>query len=669
MLFVSHADKDNDRIDELCDHLHAAGIETWVDHQNGLTPGDHFNHKIQEAVNTCDAGLFVLTPNSAASNYCEAEWMRLIALKKKFYVALLDPVPLSDFPLLLGTIQYADLVKDYSAGINALIRAVGGKIPLDAGDAAVKTGKRMTQNYDDRYSTYSIPMQGREADLAKALDDLKQAPLFIVGRGRAGQEPPCRRDRAGGRVQRRGVGACERNFDGGRNHPPAARTLRLEAITPPEKVIERVRQDGRLLVVIDNAEAISDAARPEFEKLADQLAQARAAVMVTTRVADWTVPRRKRSCDLWPLQPEEGARVVRAMAEDQGIEGDTTPFAEELAKAARFHPRLIELAVSKLNYDTPAGIVRELNDLTSPDTGDALTEMFRNTAAQMDTHDPGAKATLRQLAVCRGGFTREAAQAISGLDEDALRARLKTLIDYRFVRFDLTSERYSVDELVRVAVGEDEDARRAHFNYYRDHAKAVGGDQTKHDRYQKLEIESENLDAAFAWALAADPAQAYWLANACTDFLANRGRYADRMTWFSALEGRAAAITDEYTRAALYNSLGVIYQEHPFGGRAANLRRAVAAYEEALRFYTAEAAPLDYAMTQNNLGAAYADLAAVEDRAANLRRAIAAYEQALRFRTAEAAPLAYAMTQNNLGTAYCESGGGRKSRRQPAAGD
>jgi len=42
----------------------------------------------------------------------------------------------------------------------------------------------------------------------------------------------------------------------------------------------------------------------------------------------------------------------------------------------------------------------------------------------------------------------------------------------------------------------------------------------------------------------------------------------------------------------------------------------------------------------------------VRDREANLERAIAAYREALRFRTPEAAPLEYAATQNNLGNAY-----------------
>ena len=102
------------------------------------------------------------------------------------------------------------------------------------------------------------------------------------------------------------------------------------------------------------------------------------------------------------------------------------------------------------------------------------------------------------------------------------------------------------------------------------------------------------------------------------------------------------------------------------GDRAANLQKAIACYEQALRVFTPEAAPLDYAMTQNDLGNAYADLP-VGDRAANLRQAIACYEQALRVLTPEAAPRDYALTQNNLGNAYRQLPVGDRAV-EPAAG-
>jgi tetratricopeptide (TPR) repeat protein len=81
--------------------------------------------------------------------------------------------------------------------------------------------------------------------------------------------------------------------------------------------------------------------------------------------------------------------------------------------------------------------------------------------------------------------------------------------------------------------------------------------------------------------------------------------------------------------------------------------RAMVHFRRALRFYTPEAAPLDYAIAQNNLGSANLNLQ-TGDHTANLKRAIACYWQALRFRTVEFAPLDHAMTQNSLGLAYLE---------------
>jgi tetratricopeptide (TPR) repeat protein len=111
--------------------------------------------------------------------------------------------------------------------------------------------------------------------------------------------------------------------------------------------------------------------------------------------------------------------------------------------------------------------------------------------------------------------------------------------------------------------------------------------------------------------------------------------------------------TDGGVWARWQNNLGNAYCDLPTGDRAANLARAIACYEAALRVRTEEAFPTQWAMTQNNLGNAYRNLP-TGDRAANLARAIACYEAALRVRTEEAFPTDWAMTQYNLGNAYEE---------------
>jgi len=117
-------------------------------------------------------------------------------------------------------------------------------------------------------------------------------------------------------------------------------------------------------------------------------------------------------------------------------------------------------------------------------------------------------------------------------------------------------------------------------------------------------------------------------AYALADYQAQRALWKEKLVW--AEKGLAACehLNDRAGQADMQIILGAAYLYLPTGDRAANLQKAIECFTEALRFYIPEAAPLDYAMTQNNLGAAYADLPTGE-RAANLQKAIECYQEAL----------------------------------------
>ena len=67
---------------------------------------------------------------------------------------------------------------------------------------------------------------------------------------------------------------------------------------------------------------------------------------------------------------------------------------------------------------------------------------------------------------------------------------------------------------------------------------------------------------------------------------------------------------------------------------------------------TRERVPLEWAMTQNNLGNALTSARRAGERhRARWRRRSTAYREALKEWTRERVPLDWAMTQNNLGTA------------------
>ena len=80
-------------------------------------------------------------------------------------------------------------------------------------------------------------------------------------------------------------------------------------------------------------------------------------------------------------------------------------------------------------------------------------------------------------------------------------------------------------------------------------------------------------------------------------------------------------------------------------------RQAITAYQQALLVCTQTDFPIEWAKTQNNLGAAYTNRIR-GDKAQNLEVAIAACQQALLVQTQTDFPMDWAMTQNNLGIAY-----------------
>ena len=73
------------------------------------------------------------------------------------------------------------------------------------------------------------------------------------------------------------------------------------------------------------------------------------------------------------------------------------------------------------------------------------------------------------------------------------------------------------------------------------------------------------------------------------------------------------------------------------------------AYRAALQEWTQDRVPLDWAMTQNNLGAALRTLGEREGSAARLEDAVQAYRAALEEWTRERVPLDWAMSYGNQG--------------------
>ena len=106
--------------------------------------------------------------------------------------------------------------------------------------------------------------------------------------------------------------------------------------------------------------------------------------------------------------------------------------------------------------------------------------------------------------------------------------------------------------------------------------------------------------------------------------------------------------------AGVIGEFSNLIQQFPLGNKANNMEIAITGYEQALEVYTRTDFPVQWAMTQNNLGNAYRDRIR-GDKADNLENAIAAYQQALEVYTRTDFPVENAGTLFNLGRLYQES--------------
>ena len=84
-----------------------------------------------------------------------------------------------------------------------------------------------------------------------------------------------------------------------------------------------------------------------------------------------------------------------------------------------------------------------------------------------------------------------------------------------------------------------------------------------------------------------------------------------------------------------------------------------------LKERTRERVPLDWAATQNNLGAALATLGERESGTERLEQAVTTYTEALKERTRERVPLDWAATQNNLAQRPYDPGRAGERDRAP----
>src|SRR5258705_6358790 len=97
-IYIIHKTADDATATRIHFALSLAGIESWVDHVHGREPqgpnarGDH------KALERCDVGLLVLSPESMLSPKCQRRWQVILDDGKPLIVVIAEPIPADDLP-------------------------------------------------------------------------------------------------------------------------------------------------------------------------------------------------------------------------------------------------------------------------------------------------------------------------------------------------------------------------------------------------------------------------------------------------------------------------------------------------------------------------------------------------------------------------------------------
>lgn len=378
---------------------------------------------------------------------------------------------------------------------------------------------------------------------------------------------------------------------------------------PPLELLTDLLASQAMLIVVDNAEHVVDAA----ESLAALVAASPASLLLVTSrrplaideerchvVAPMPVP------DTPQITVEEALRSdavallasrMQALDARQRISDASVPYMVALCSRLDGLPLALELAAARCRAlslpDVVAALDRRLPLLTRGSRGRPQRQRTMADAVRWsyDLLDPAAAAVFRRLGVCIGGATLQTVQALAedcDLDRVAVIDALDDLVAHSLVdHVDVSgSGRYRMLEVVRefaadelVVTGEEQQARRLHARHFLALAEAaaarfLGPGQA--DELDRLHREAPNLTAAVRWAVDdADAELALRLCMALRFLWYVRGSLSEGRALFSAALGlrgapsalRARALVEASTLARHHgdfdSALGIVRESLP----------------------------------------------------------------------------------------------------------
>jgi predicted ATPase/class 3 adenylate cyclase/DNA-binding CsgD family transcriptional regulator len=337
-----------------------------------------------------------------------------------------------------------------------------------------------------------------------------------------------------------------------------ARTLGLTDVPgrSATDTLLRFIADRQMLLVLDNCEHVLDATAA----LVGAMLQACPGVTVLTTSREpigmtgeviWRVASLSITDEAVELFNDR-ARLVRP---EFAITDENTATVAEICQRLDGMPLALELAAARVRALSVTDILSSLHDRFRLLTGGTRTAVRRQQTLRASVDWSHALLTdvervvFRRLAVFRGGFHLDAAEAVAADDlvqGHQVLDELTLLVDKSLVIAENTSgrTRYRLLETVRQYAleklgesGESDPVRARHRDHYTrlavllDQPSSAG----QREHVEQAESEIDNLRAAFTWSCDADDGErALQLASALQPLWLTRGRVQEGLSWINA---------------------------------------------------------------------------------------------------------------------------------------